>query len=86
MTPWSVGGGYDRPIPRRIAESAGVDRQAFGQRKRAVAVWYGKEAPEDIMQSASYRDFEAYRVGIAGPEANQCFHWGVARIKDRYLV
>ena len=86
MAPWSVEGEYDRPIPRRIVESAGVDRHAFGQMKRAVAVWYGKEAPEDIMKSDSYRDFEAFREGIAGPETNQCFHWGVARIKDRYLL
>ncbi len=86
MAPWSVDGEYDRPIPRRIVESAGVERHAFGQTKRAVAVWYGKEDPEDIMQSDSRRDFEAFRAGIAGPEANQCFHWGVARIKDRYLL
>jgi hypothetical protein len=30
MRPWSVGGGYDKPIPRRIAEEAGVPRQLFG--------------------------------------------------------
>ena len=86
MAPWSVEGEYDRPIPRRIVESAGVERHAFGQVKRAVAVWYGKEAPEDIMQSDSLQDFEAFRAGIARPEANQCFHWGAARIKDRYLL
>ncbi len=86
MVPWSVEGAYDRPIPRRIVESAGVDRHAFGQMKRAVAVWYGKEPPEDIMKSDSYRDFEAFRSNIAGPEANQCFHWGVARTKGRYVL
>ena len=85
MAPWSIGGDYDRPIPRRIVESAGVDRHMFGQTKRAVAVWYGREAPEDIMQSDSYRDLQAFRSGLAGPEANQCLHWGIARIKDRYL-
>ncbi len=36
MRPWSVGGSYDRPIPRRIAEEAGIPREAFGERKRAV--------------------------------------------------
>jgi hypothetical protein len=30
MRPWSVGGGYDRPIPRRIAEEAGLPRDRFG--------------------------------------------------------
>jgi hypothetical protein len=37
MSPWSVGGSYDRPIPRRIAEEAGVPRDAFGVSKEAVA-------------------------------------------------
>jgi hypothetical protein len=36
MKAWSVGGEYDRPIPRRIAEEAGVPRASFGHEKRAV--------------------------------------------------
>jgi hypothetical protein len=36
MRPWKLNNSYDRPIPRRIAESAGVDRQFFGMRKKAV--------------------------------------------------
>lgn len=34
MKPWSVGGGYDRPIARRIVEEAGVPRHLFGQIKK----------------------------------------------------
>lgn len=37
MRPWSVGGLYDRPIPRRIAEEAGIPRHLFGQKKAATA-------------------------------------------------
>lgn len=37
MVPWRVGGGYDRPIPRRIVEEAGVPRDAFGTRKQFTA-------------------------------------------------
>lgn len=33
MRPWSIGGDYDRPIPRRIAEEAGLPRDRFGQEK-----------------------------------------------------
>ena len=36
MEKWSVGGAYDRPIPRRILEEAGVPRSAFGLRKKAI--------------------------------------------------
>lgn len=40
MQPWSVGGSYDRPIPRRIAEEAGASRDSFGQEKKAVSNMY----------------------------------------------
>jgi hypothetical protein len=38
MAPWHVEGRYNRPLPRRIAEEAGVPREAFGQRKMATVV------------------------------------------------
>lgn len=41
MKPWSVGASYDRPIPRRIVEEAGVPRDWFGMKKRAVSAMYG---------------------------------------------
>ena len=34
MAPWRLGRDYDRPIPRRLLEEAGVDRNAFGMKKR----------------------------------------------------
>ncbi len=37
MSDWSIGGDYDRPIPRRVAEEAGVSRELFGQQKSATA-------------------------------------------------
>jgi hypothetical protein len=37
MRPYRVGGTYDRPIPRRILEEAGVPRALFGQEKRMVS-------------------------------------------------
>lgn len=36
MRPYSVGGHYDRPIPRRIVESAGIERGQFGYAKASV--------------------------------------------------
>ncbi|MCP4410809.1 MAG: hypothetical protein GY807_24325 [Gammaproteobacteria bacterium] len=83
MVPWSIGGDYDRPIPRRIAESAGIDRNLFGMSKKAVAVWYGKE---DIMTSASYQDLQTFRARAKGSEANQAFLWGMDKIKNRYCL
>lgn len=37
MDPWRLRNSYDRPIPRRISESAGVGRQLFGIRKKMVS-------------------------------------------------
>jgi hypothetical protein len=36
MRPWSIGGYYDKPIPRRILEEAGFARGSFASSKRAV--------------------------------------------------
>lgn len=38
MMPFRIGGQYDRPIPRRIAEDGGATRSAFGQAKKAVSL------------------------------------------------
>jgi hypothetical protein len=38
MRPWSVDGRYDRPIPRRLGEEAGIPRELFGQTKLATVV------------------------------------------------
>ena len=38
MEPWRLGTAYDRPIPRRIAEQAGLPRNMFGQVKMASVV------------------------------------------------
>jgi len=38
MDPYRVGGKYDRPIPRRLAEEAGVRRGTFAVTKRAANV------------------------------------------------
>jgi hypothetical protein len=38
MLPWRLNTRYDRPIPRRIAEEAGVPREMFGQIKLASIV------------------------------------------------
>jgi hypothetical protein len=34
MAPWTLNTSYDRPVARRILEEAGVDRNAFGIRKK----------------------------------------------------
>lgn len=63
MRPWSVEDiHYDRPIPRRIVEDAGVPRHLFGQKKKAIARPYqttGAQNPElsRVLSPASHREF-----------------------------
>jgi hypothetical protein len=67
MRPWSVGGEYDRPIPRRILEEAGLPRGSFAEAKRAGAVQSLRDAAD--LCAASRRDYEAFlreRFGAAG--------------------
>ncbi len=55
MDPWRLGNMYDRPIPRRIAEEAGVPRHAFGQSKMGSVVLF--PSPSIPYGKALRRDF-----------------------------
>ena len=48
MAPWSIGGDYDRPIPRRICEGAGLDRDSFGQKKYGIATHKGRPSDRTL--------------------------------------
>lgn len=63
MRPWSLGTAYDRPIPRRMVEEAGVPRRMFGQSKKAVTMPYQNHSADrdpdmsEVLCDASYSDF-----------------------------
>ncbi len=69
MNPWKVDfPGYDRPIPRRIVEEAGVPRGLFAQRKKAIAMPYqttGLTNPplNRVISPSSYEDLSAFLDG-----------------------
>lgn len=68
MRAWSVGGDYDRPIPRRILEEAGIPRGSFAYRKQQVAVDYyslNRRFPslDVFFSNASIAAFEAWFAG-----------------------
>jgi hypothetical protein len=62
MKPWDVPGDYSRPICRRIVETAGVPREAFGVKKKAGSVC------ETVLSDSSRPDYRAWcaRHGIEG--------------------
>ena len=59
MAAWRYNHQYDRPVPRRIIESAGIDRAQFGTRKTAVAVhlFREKEFHRFFAGTTSFRDY-----------------------------
>ena len=67
MKPWDVPGDYSRPICRRIVESAGVPRGAFGQKKLAGSVL------DAVLTESSRPDYRAWcdRQGIEGEFADR---------------
>jgi hypothetical protein len=40
LAPFTLNNDYDRPVPRRICEEAGIPREAFGMAKKAVAMMF----------------------------------------------
>jgi hypothetical protein len=55
MQPWDVGGRYNRPIPRRIIESAGIPRGSFAVHKRAGSVLFFQR--DSFLSPNSLEDF-----------------------------
>ena len=61
---WKLGNDYDKPIPRRIIEMAGVPRGIFGVRKDGGVGnslrFLGMKHLSRIMPPGSYNDFRKY--------------------------
>lgn len=63
MKAFSVGGGYDRPIPRRILETKGVKREMFGMEKKGAGFNYRYDNLNRInkrMSEISFNNFYNY--------------------------
>jgi hypothetical protein len=75
MKPWVCGGEYDRPVPRRLVEEAGVSREAFGVRKSAThyddtVLW-----PRHPRLAGDYRMYLKER-GVRAPPVRLARAWG----------
>lgn len=55
MRRWDVGGRYNRPLARRIIESAGIPRGSFAVHKRAGSVLFFRR--ESFLSPGSFEDF-----------------------------
>lgn len=90
MQPWNVGGDYTRPICRRIVETAGVDRESFGQRKLMASVFLHNF--EHFLTEDSFIDYARWlqqhrsawlRKGRLPPGGSAAFDRWVYRSADR---
>ena len=55
MRPWDVGGRYNRPLARRIIETAGIPRGSFAVHKRAGSVLFFQR--DSFLSPGSLEDF-----------------------------
>jgi hypothetical protein len=74
MAPWTLGGDYDRPLARRIAEEAGLPRGSFASRKLMATPAYatlgrGRLPVEGFLGDASAAAFRAWLAAHGGIEA-----------------
>lgn len=60
MQQWRLGTDYDRPIPRRIAEQAGVPRDAFGRTKMAITAPMYYDGADDTLGRRARAEFERF--------------------------
>jgi hypothetical protein len=95
MVPWRIGGEYDRPIPRRIVEEAGIPRELFAVEKKAITQIFHYEQTEPLRELLSPRSFQAFSdyVGSRKPIASygrrmrfqlgRVVHWIYSRVAWR---
>jgi hypothetical protein len=88
MRPFQVGGRYDRPIPRRLAEEAGLPRGTFALRKLGVSATLHRRPREAFAPAtlAAIDDF-ARRAGEPRPFGRRLqtgrLHRGLQRLATR---
>lgn len=91
MAAWSVGGRYDRPIPRRMVEEAGVERELFGQKKKGAGFNYHYDTLKRLksrMSEVSYDSFvRYYRTHRRRGQTARlfCYYWKSAPDYLNYL-
>ena len=68
MAPWRIGGNYDRPVPRRIAEDAGVQRTSFARHKGATTqiMFFNASRFSKFVSQGSFEDFKSSERDIVG--------------------
>ena len=88
MAYWSLGNDYDRPIPRRICEEAGVRREMFGISKHGAGFTYRYDSLKRMksrMAPTTGKAFEEYVKNHAHYDPIEVikYYW---KIKNLFLI
>jgi hypothetical protein len=84
MAAWRLRNGYDRPIPRRIAEEAGISRLAFGQSKMGSVVLFSR--PSIPYGRALRAEFFDYLVNEKIMARYEMLLWPIVRWVNSMLM
>jgi hypothetical protein len=79
MAPWRLGTDYDRPVPRRITEEAGIPRDWFGQKKAATL--HRPVHSLEALSDASRRDLLAFWLAHRPGPLGDLWHRGLRRLQ-----
>lgn len=85
MRPWALGTSYDRPVPRRLAEEAGIARGTFGRRKHATTFFrrYGRPLSPGLRED--FAAFLARRGRRPGSRMEEAATWVLDGIDELVL-
>ena len=91
MQPFTLGGHYDRPIPRRIAEEGGVQRGAFASGKRGASVMIQRDpgqwfSPATLEAIQEYARTEGVSAMPRRRSATPRIHRGLIQLANRLRV
>lgn len=94
MEQYSVGGNYDRPIPRKIVEEKGIDRLDFGQEKKGAGFSYkfdNLHRLKNRMSEKSYKSFydfykENHKLSLRRMNAQIKYLWSTKDIYIGYIL
>ena len=87
MKPWVIGTDYDRPIPRRITEEAGVPRSWFGQAKKVSGARFfdgPNRTPEDLrahLSASSFGDYQHYFRDHYRPNRQEMYYFFMSKLR-----
>ena len=87
MKAWALGTGYDRPLPRRIAEEAGIPRTWFGQHKKAAGARFfdgPNRGPKDLsahLSPSSYTSYDQYFQENYRPNRYEIYYFVMNKLR-----